>query len=451
MAKHKIRKGLDLPISGAPEQRVDAGNAPAFVALVADDYPGMRPRMLVAEGDTVKQGQQLFEDRKTPGVFYSAPGGGVVKGINRGARRALVSVVIELAAEEETQTFAAYSEGAGETGESARALLVESGAWTALRTRPYGKVPGPDTTPAAIFVTATDTNPLAPDVDTVLGALENGAEDFQRGLAILPKLTEGKVFLCKASGSSVATEIAGVDTEEFSGPHPAGTPGVHIHTLAPASRTRTVWHIGYQDVASFGHLFRTGKLGLERVVSLAGPGVTSPHLARTRLGACLKSLTDGQLKAGDNRVIAGSVLAGRTTGTPEDSFLGRYDRQVTVLKEGTDRHFLGWVAPGFNKFSTIPAYISKLLGKKSFDLTTDTNGGERAMVPIGMYERVMPMDILPTFLLRALAGNDLERAEALGCMELEEEDLALCTFVCPSKIDYGQLLREMLTQIEKES
>jgi Na+-transporting NADH:ubiquinone oxidoreductase subunit A len=451
MAKHKFRKGLDLPIAGSPEQRVEDGSAVTHVALVADDYPGMRPRMLVAEGDSVKAGQQLFEDRKTPGVFHVSPGAGIVKGVHRGARRALVSVEIELAQSEDAVNFATFSESASEANDSARALLVESGSWTAFRTRPYGKVPAPDAVVDAIFVTAMDSNPLAPDVETVIGALENGADDFQRGIGVVRKLTEGKVFLCTAAGSGVTCSTSGISVEEFAGPHPAGTPGLHIHTLAPVSRNRMAWYIGYQDVIAIGHLFRTGALGLERIVSLAGPGVITPRLLKTRPGADLKGLTAGQLKDGDYRVLSGSVLAGRTLGDLPNGFLGRYHNQVTALLEGRERHFLGWIAPGFNKFSVLPAFMAKLLGKKSYDLTTDTNGGERAMVPIGMYEKVMPLDILPTFLLRALAAKDLERAEALGCLELEEEDLALCTFACPSKIDYGQLLRAMLTQIEKES
>ena len=419
MAKHKFRKGLDLPIAGGPEQRVEEGSAVTHVALVADDYIGMRPRMLVAEGDRVKAGEQLFEDRKTPGVFYTAPGAGTVKGVHRGARRALVSVEIELAETEDAVTFAAYGESAGESNEAARALLVESGCWTAFRTRPFGKVPGPDGSADAIFVTAMDTNPLAPNVETVIGALSNGDGDFQRGLGVVQKLTEGKVYLCTAAGSSLTSNVSGIDVEEFSGPHPAGTVGLHIHTLAPVGRNRTVWYIGYQDVVAIGHLFRTGALGLGRVVSLAGPGVTAPCLVKTRLGAGLAGLTAGKTKEGDFRVLSGSVLSGRTLSDQPDGFLGRYHNQVTVLQEGRDRHFMGWIAPGFNKFSVLPAFVSKWLGKKSFNMTTDTNGGERAMVPIGMYEKVMPMDILPTFLLRALAADDLERAEALGCLELE--------------------------------
>ena len=451
MAKHKFRKGLDLPIAGSPEQRVEEGPTATHVAILADDCVGMRPRMLVAEGDVVKAGQQLFEDRKTPGVFYTAPGAGVIKGVHRGARRALVSVEIELAGTEDAVAFGSFSESAGASAETARALLVESGAWTAFRTRPYGKVPAPDAATNAIFVTAMDTNPLAPDVATVIAGLSNGAEDFSRGLGIIRQLTDGKVFLCQSPGASLPATDGGIDVEEFEGPHPAGTPGLHIHTLAPVGRNRTVWYIGYQDVVAIGHLFRTGALGLERIVSLAGPGVVAPRLLKTRFGAGLKGLTAGQVKDGDYRVLSGSVLSGRTVSDQPDGFLGRYHNQVTVLREGRDRHFLGWIAPGFNKFSILPAFMAKLLGKKNYELTTDTNGGGRAMVPIGMYEKVMPLDILPTFLLRALASDDLERSEALGCLELEEEDLALCTFACPSKIDYGQLLRQMLTQIEKES
>ena len=460
MAKHTIKKGLNLPITGQPEQVVSNGPQVKSVALVADDYAGMRPRMLIKEGDSVRRGEKLFEDRKRPGVFFTAPGAGTVSAINRGARRVLQTVVIELTGteasgapeESDFATFAHFSATAGDNGETARALLVESGLWTAIRTRPYGKVPLPDSVPQAIFVTAMDTNPLAPSVETVLGALDNGLADFEQGLAVLSRLTEGKVYLCKEAGSSLQTSTAGITVEEFSGPHPAGTAGVHINTLEPVHRNRTVWSIGYQDVVAIGHLFRTGKPGVQRVVSLAGPVVKKPRLVITRLGANLAALTAGELADGDNRVISGSVFNGRNCTGEADGYLGRYHNQVTALAEGRGiRPFIGWAMPGFGVFSTIPAYFARLIGKKSFALTTLNNGGERAMVPIGMYEKVMPMDILPTFLLRALASGDVERAEALGCLELDEEDLALCTFVCPSKIDYGQLLRDTLTQIEKES
>ena len=459
MAKHTFKKGLNLPISGKPLQQVEIAAPLTTVAIVADDYVGMRPRMLVSEGDSVKRGQKLFEDRKTPGVFYTAPGAGIVEGINRGARRALLSVVVKLnqaeldgtVGEADLAAFAAYPEARTGAGEAARALLIESGLWTAFRTRPYGRVPAPDSSPRSIFVTAMDTQPLAASVDIAMSALDEGTADFQGGIDVFTRLTEGNVFVCKAQGSNVSASGDRVRVEEFAGPHPAGTAGLHIHTLDPVGREKSVWYVGYQDVVAIGRLFKTGRLCADRVVSLAGPSAVKPRLLKTRLGANLNELVEGEVKDGKNRVVSGSVLSGRNTELEAQAYLGRYHNQVTVLAEAGERVLLGWAAPGFDRFSIIPGFISRFLGKKSFDFNTDTRGGHRAMVPIGMYEQVMPMDILPTFLLRALAAEDLERAEELGCLELEEEDLALCTFACPSKNDHGKMLREALTQIEKES
>jgi len=329
------------------------------------------------------------------------------------------------------------------------ALLVESGLWSVLRTRPFSKVPDPTTTPHSVFVTAMDTNPLAPAPDAALAGRE---EDFANGLLCVTKLSGGEVYLCRAPGSAISADPhSGVSVEEFSGVHPAGTVGLHIHTLDPVYREKTVWHVGYQDVAAIGALFRTGQLDFERIVALAGPSLKKPRLVRTRMGASTDDLVEGELKAGEHRVISGSVLSGRTAMGEIHGYLGRYHNQVSVIPEGRERIFLGWMGPGAGAFSVSNAFLSALWrGKKRFSFTSALNGSGRAIVPIGLYERVMPMDIMPTFLLRALMSDDLERAEELGCLELDEEDLALCTFVCPSKIDYGPALRRNLTQIEKE-
>lgn len=458
MGFHRIAKGLDLPITGQPKQQIDAAVLPQRVALVADDYVGMKPVMHVGVGATVKRGQLLFEDRKTPGVRYTAPGAGTVVGVNRGAKRALQSVVIELNPSERAGTpdpnddvqFEAY------TGkpipalsvDEIRALLIESGLWTAFRTRPFSKVPAPDAEPHAIFVTAMDTNPLAPSVDFIY---QGNEQQFQTGLLCCAKLSNGNVYLCKAPGSAVtAGPHDGVNIEEFEGPHPAGTAGLHIHVLDPVHREKTVWHLGLQDVIAMGALFETGKLDLTRVVALAGPSVKNPRLLRTRLGAATDDLVAGELEDGDHRVISGSVLSGRTAQGEIHGYLGRYHQQISVLSEGREREFFGWLAPGKEVFSTLNAFLSCFFRGKKFDFTTSMRGAPRAMVPVGMYERVMPMDLMPTFLLRALISEDLERAEELGCLELDEEDLALCTFVCPSKFDYGPILRKNLTRIEKE-
>jgi Na+-transporting NADH:ubiquinone oxidoreductase subunit A len=457
MAIHRITKGLDLPIAGEPMQILRGRAAVTRVAVMADDFPGLKPGMKVVEGDVVKRGQVLFGDRKVPGVLHTAPGAGRVIGIHRGARRALQSVVIELSEGErspreedaECVDFEHFhgKDAAALTRDEVVALLVESGLWTALRTRPFSKVPRPDTTPRSLFVTAIDTNPLAPLPDVVI---EKRRADFERGLEILTKLTDGPTYLCVRDGADFAKGLAApVSVETFTGPHPAGTVGLHIHRLDPASRARVVWHIGYPDVIAVGSLFATGRLDVDRVISIAGPPVADPRLVLTRTGASVDELAgdDGE---GEVRRIAGSVLSGKKAMGETFGYLGRFDRQISVITEGRERVFMGWLTPGWNSFSSLPIYLSRLMGGKRFDLTTSTNGSPRSIVPIGAFERVMPMDIQPTFLLRSLMVGDIEQAEKLGALELDEEDLALCTFVCSGKTDYGPALRRNLDMIEKE-
>ncbi len=456
MGTYKIRKGLDLPISGEPDQSIHDGISVSSVALLASDYVGMKPTMFVKEGDTVQRGQVLFEDKKSPGTLYTSPGAGTVSAIHRGEKRALQSVVIALSEADKSGdgdqvTFESYTgkDTASLSRDDVRALLVESGLWTAFRTRPYSKVPGVDTEPDSIFITAMDTRPLAPDVETIYN--EN-SDAFQRGMTAIAKLREGHIYLCTKEGSTIgAGPYSGIEVKEFSGPHPAGTVGLHIHSVEPVYEERTAWHIGLQDVIAVGRLFETGQLDVSRVISLAGPSVSNPRLIRTRLGASTDELTTGELADGENRVVSGSVLSGRIAAGEELGYLGRYHQQVSVLAEGREREFLGWMEPGTEKFSIINTFVSKLTPHKKFAFTTTTNGSHRAMVPIGVYEKVMPMDLMPTHLLRALIVGDVERAERLGCLELDEEDLALCTFVCPGKYEYGPYLRQVLTQIESES
>jgi Na+-transporting NADH:ubiquinone oxidoreductase subunit A len=441
----KIKQGLDLPISGTPEQSISQGNAVTEVAVVGPDYVGMKPTMVVKEGDRVKKGQVLFTDKKTAGVQYTSPVSGVVKVINRGDRRVFLSVVVAVEGNEEI-TFQSYAADKLKevSREAVQQNLVESGLWVALRTRPFSKAPELDTVPASIFVTAMDTNPLAADPQLVIA---EQADAFKAGVQVLKRLTDGQVFVCKASGANIPA--AGIETtEEFSGPHPAGLAGTHIHKLDAVSVAKTVWSIGYQDVIAFGQLFTTGSLNSERVISLAGPKVNQPRLVRTLLGASLTELTAGELVDGENRLISGSVFGGRTAAEGL-AYLGRFHNQVSVLEEGRDRPLLHYLRPGFERFSVMPIYISRFLNK-TFNFTTSTNGSERAMVPIGSYERIMPLDILPTQLLRALIVEDMEVAVNLGALELDEEDLALCSYTCPGKYEYGPILRTNLTRIEQE-
>jgi Na+-transporting NADH:ubiquinone oxidoreductase subunit A len=442
----KLKKGLDIPLAGSPKQEISAGNAITTVAVLGEEYVGMRPTMSVEVGDTVKKGQVLFEDKKNLGVKFTAPLAGTVKEINRGAKRVLQSVVIAVSGNDAEQ-FNKYSSEqlAGLSREQVTQNLVDSGLWTALRTRPFSQIPAIDSTARAIFVSAMDTNPLAAEPSVIINA---EAEAFTQGLALLTKLTDGKVYLSKKVGAQIPS-ATGVDVVEFDGPHPAGLVGTHIHFLEPVSMKKVVWHIGYQDVIAIAKLFLTGELDANRVVALCGPVVKTPRLIKTVLGASLAELTKDELNDGKNRIISGSVLAG-TSAHGVHGYIGRYHNQVSVLAEGDNKEFLGWIAPGATKFSVTRAYLSHLSPKRLFNMTTTTNGSARAMVPIGNYERVMPLDVLPTLLLRDLVSGDTDSAQTLGCLELDEEDLSLCTFVCPGKYDYGTILRNCLTTIQKE-
>ncbi|MCE3252757.1 MAG: Na(+)-translocating NADH-quinone reductase subunit [Cellvibrio sp.] len=444
----KIRRGLDLPIAGSPNQSIEDGPQVRQVALIGFDYHGMKPTMAVQVGDKVKLGQELFSDKKTPGVIYTAPASGTVSAINRGDQRVFHSIVIDVEGNDAIQ-FSSYAAAdlAGLSRESVQHNLVQSGLWTALRTRPYSKAPALDSKPSSIFVQAIDTNPLAANPHVIIAAKKDA---FANGLTVLARLSEGKVFVCQAEGVELPKgQGSNIVAETFAGVHPAGNPGTHIHFLDPVNPHKTVWTIGYQDVIAIGELFTTGKLNVERVIALAGPQVESPRLIRTRLGANLGELTQGQTKAGENRVISGSVFGGRRS-HGNVGFLGRFHTQISVLREGRERELLHYLRMGRKRFSIMGIYLSRLFGLKDLAFTTSTNGSERAMVPVGSYEKVMPLDILPTQLLRSLIVGDTEMAQKLGCLELDEEDLALCTFVCPGKYEYGPILRTNLTRIENE-
>lgn len=444
----KIKKGLNLPIKGDPDQIISEGRDVKKVAIIGYDYPGMKPTLMVAVGDKVKTGQLLFTDKKMVGVNYTSPGTGTVSSINRGIKRVFESIIINLEGKGEV-TFKSYAPEKLDSlkREEVMSLLIESGHWTSLRERPYGKVADPKVVPNSIFITAMDTNPLAPSIEKIL---EGKEKDLNNGIKILSKLTEGKVYFCKSPSDNISVdEIPSLSVREFSGPHPAGLAGTHIHFVDPVHSNKKVWHIGLQDVIATGKLFTTGSLFLERIVALSGPSVLKPRLLRTRTGAAVKDLVEGELREGDNRVISGSVLDGRTA-CEITGYLGKYHQQITALKEGRQRKFFGWLGLGFKEYSVKNILISSLFRKKKFDLTTSLEGGKRAIIPVENYDRVMPLDIIPTYLLRALAVDDVEEAEKLGCLELIEEDLALCTFVCAAKNDYGTYLRRNLTLIEKE-
>jgi Na+-transporting NADH:ubiquinone oxidoreductase subunit A len=445
-----IKKGLDVPVLGAPLQVIHDGPTIKTVATLGEEFVGMRPTMFVKVGDRVQKGQEIFEDKKNPGVKFTAQATGVVKNINRGNKRVLQSVVIDVDQEADSKdqiTFTSYpaTELSKISREDVVNNLVSSGMWTALRTRPYSKVPAVDSEPTAIFVSAMDTNPLSANPEVVIA---EQSEAFKNGLTILSRLTTGEVFVNKAPGANIPVD-ANATVNEFKGKHPAGLVGTHIHFLKPASATKFVWHLGYQDVIAFGQLFTSGEINTSRVISLAGPGAKNPRLIRTVLGASTTELCSGEMLEGEQRIVSGSLLMGAVASN-EQAYLGRYHVQLSLILEGREKEFIGYMYPGPNKFSVTRAYMSHFFPKKLFNMTTTTNGSERSMVPIGNFERVMPLDILPTLLLRDLVAGDTDSAQQLGALELDEEDLALCTFVCPGKTDYGVYLRNCLTTIEKE-
>ena len=443
-----IKKGLDLPISGAITDATIHDIAPQHpVAILGEDYQGLKPTMLVAEGDKVTLGQPLFEDKKNPGVLICAPVSGVVEKIVRGEKRRLLSVIIRPESKESV-VFESFGDDAAEklSREEIVKRLVRCGLWASFRTRPFSKIPPIDAVPYAIFVNAMDSNPLA--LDPAI-AMQGRDEDLLTGLAIMQALSGGQVHLCCRQETSIPTHhLNRVEIHRFCGVHPAGLVGTHIHFIEPVGANKIVWHLNVQDLLAIGKFFRSGILDNQRLIAVAGPGVKNPRIVRATRGTAMADLLADNLQDGEQRVISGSALSGRQA-HEDTAYLGAYDQQVTVLPEGREAYFLGFMRPGVGWFSKTNAYIGKFL-KGPFQFNTSLRGSPRPIVPIGVYEQVMPLDILPTPLVKALIVKDTDTAVQLGALELDEEDLALMSFVCPGKHDFGAILRENLTLIEQE-
>jgi len=431
--RFEIWKGMDVPLQGTPVQVLGERVDVSTVALIAADHPGLAPTVVVGARDRVELGQPVVRDRS--GFTLTAPGTGVVRRVEAGPRRTLAALVVELDDPGGELGRERPAPRAGSAG--AVEALVDSGLWCALRERPFGRVPDPGTRPRSIFVTAIDTEPLAARPDVVLA---ESAEDFERGVAALTRLTDGPVHVCTAPGAAPPVPAdPRVAVHAFAGPHPAGLPGTHMHLVDPVGRGWAAWHVGYPDVVAIGRLFGGRGLSVERVVALGGPLVARPRLVRTRLGASVADLTAGELLPGECRVVSGSALSGRQA-TGWGSHLGRYHRQVCALADPRSEP---------RRESLLRALRRRLSRAPHPAWSTALHGRPAAMVPIGAFERVVPLDLLPTPLLRALLVGDLEAAEALGCLELDEEDLALCSFVCPSKIEYGAYLRSALERLQE--
>ncbi|MEM6440725.1 MAG: Na(+)-translocating NADH-quinone reductase subunit A [Pseudomonadota bacterium] len=445
MQRFALNKGLDIPITGAPRDEIEDGPPISTAAILGEDYIGLKPRISLEEGDTVGAGAPILIDKDQPEVQIVAPVSGRVKAINRGARRRLVS--IEIAVDHDAAEPVDFSTtGDPDKPEGVAQRLCAAGLWTSFRTRPFSKVPSPVTRPAAIFVTAMDTEPLAADPEPIIA---EAADDFAAGLRAVALLSEGTTYLCHAEGADLpGSDLPGVVAAAFAGPHPSGLAGTHMHFLEPPAGEKTVWTIGYQDVIAIGRLFQTGRYDGRRVVALTGPACRDPRVVRTIAGASMPELVGKDLPNEPVRLISGSVLSGRA-GEGPSAYLGRYARQITLIEEDREQIPFGWIRRMPSKYAVQPVLGSARL-RKLFPLTSNLNGGRRAMVPLGTFEELMPQDFLPTQLLRALLVMDTDQAQALGALELDEEDLGLVGFACPAKYEYGLALRDCLTRIEKE-
>ncbi len=447
MKSIQIDKGLDIPISGNPEQKVRQGNTVRHVALIGDDYIDMKPTMLVSVGDSVKTGQLLFSDKKNRGVNFTSPGCGRIVAINRGEKRRFESLVIELSEENNIRFLDPACQTVENLGSTEiRKLLIDSGMWIGFRTRPYGKIPPVDASPASLFITAIDTSPLSPNPQVIIA---KSPEEYQLGLKMLQTLFDVPIHYCTGAETlQAAEELSGITYWNFPGPHPAGLPSTHIHFIDPIHEDKTVWHVDYQDVIALGHLFSTGYLRTEKIVSLAGAAVDKPALITTRNGASLSEICDREIFQESVRILSGSVLSGRES-NGNYTFLGRYHNQVSVLEESNGRSFCNWLRPGADRFSIKHIFLSSLQKHLRLPFNTALWGGKRAIYPLGTYDQVMPLDIIATSLLKSLVCGDTEKSKDLGCLELIEEDLALCGFVCPGKNEFGRALRQVLTAIER--
>ncbi|MGM0620917.1 MAG: Na(+)-translocating NADH-quinone reductase subunit A [Bacteroidota bacterium] len=441
----KLRKGLNIKLKGSAVKALENLPVPATVALKPTDFPGLTPKLSVKPGHKVKAGDALFYDKYHPEILFTAPLGGEVKSVNRGERRKILEVVVEVDKDAGEVAFK-KADPKKLSADEIKEQLLKSGLWPFIRQRPYGIIPSPDKKPRAIFVSAFDTAPLAPDNRFVL---ENQMETFQKGIDALSKLTEGDVHLGVNSDSPFAN-VKNVKSHQFSGPHPAGNVGVQIHHVSPVIRGELVWTVNVQDVLFIGRLFENGKIDFTRVFALTGSEVETPKYYQTVLGTPVSSLTDGRLKKVDykQRIISGNVLTG--TRVKPQNYLGFYDTMVSVIPEGDEYELLGWATPGVDKFSASKTFLSKLFPKKEYELNANLHGGERAFVLTDQYDKVMPMDILPVFLMKAIMANDIDKMEQLGIYEVIEEDVALCEFVCTSKIKWQDNLRNGINTMIKE-
>ncbi|MDA7835839.1 Na(+)-translocating NADH-quinone reductase subunit A [Salibacteraceae bacterium] len=441
----RISKGADIKLVGAADHVKGDAPFPASFALKPTDFHGLTPKLVVKEGDEVKAGSVIFYNKDNEHVKFTSPVSGEVAEIVRGAKRKILEVRI---IPDQDQKFEQFDVSDLSSTEKIKTVLMSSGFWPMLKQRPYDVIANPHLKPKAIFISAFDSSPLAPDYDFILHGQQ---EAFQKGLDALSKLTDGKVHLTtrgKSTPDATFTQAKGVELNTITGPHPAGNVGIQIHHIDPINKGENVWTISAQNVALMGKFLMTGVVDLKKVIALAGSEVEKPRYLTTWVGASMKSIVDGQIKAGDNRIISGNVLTGDASST--EGYLGFFHDAVTVIPEGNEPQFLGWLAPNFHKFSLSRSYFSWLSPNKKFALNTNMNGEDRAYVVSGQYEAVLPMDIYPVQLIKSIMTNDLDKMENLGIYEVIPEDFALCEYACTSKMNVQSILRDGLDVAKQE-
>ncbi len=443
----RLRKGLNIKLAGKAEKILLPEVSVTRFGVRFADFPGLTARLEVKEGNLIKAGSVLFYDKAFPEIRYVSPVSGEVKEIIRGEKRLLMEIIIE------QQGHDMIDFGVADplklSREEVAAKIMDSGLWPVLRQRPYQIVARPGRVPKAIFISAFDTAPLAPDLDFIMSNTHGGY--MQAGINALSRLTDGKVHMSFDHEGTRVGEIKnlkGVECHYFRGPHPAGNVGVQIHHIDAVSKGEVVWTIDLQDVIALGRLFNTGFYDRERIIALAGTGVLHPKYHRIRPGASVSGILKANLKDKHHRVISGNVLTGKKI-SPEGSF-GFYDNMVTVVPEGDHNEFIGWALPGYAKYSYWRTFLSKLLPKKEYDLDTNVHGGQRAFVVTGHYENVLPMNIYPIQLIKAILAEDVDLMEGLGIYEVAEEDFALCEYIDPSKSEIQDLIRQGINLMLKE-
>lgn len=443
----KLRKGLDINLKGKPAEELTTVDAPEAYSLVPDDFTGVTPKPVVKEGDKVLVGQPLFVDKNHPEVNFVSPVSGVVASVERGARRKIMNVIVTPDKDQQYADFG-KSDPSGMDAQQVKDLLLKAGMFAFVRQRPYDVIANPADTPKAIFVSAFDSAPLAPDFEFVLKGEE---ENFQTGLDALAKLAKVYLGISPKQKSAALTAAKNVTVNVFDGPHPAGNVGVQINRISPVNKGEVVWTIGAEAVLFIGRLLNTGKVDLTRTVALTGSEVSHPAYAKLKVGAKLNKIFAGRVSEGrDLRYISGNVLTGKQV-TP-DGYLGAFHSQLTVIPEGDDvNELLGWIMPRVNDFSTSRSYFSWLKGSsKEYVIDARIKGGARHMIMSGEYDSVFPMNIYPEQLVKAIIAGDIDRMEALGIYEVAPEDFALCEFVDSSKVEVQRIVREGLDMLRKE-